>query len=124
MPTETTLFRLLYGKVHHLPAFWSLKTSNLDLKEVGRLRLSQLNELEELRLDAYENSLISKERTKKWSDSRLKDPKEFMEGDRVLLFNSRFRLFFRKLKSKWSRRFIVRKVYSHGAVDLVNSKGE
>ncbi|XP_071740214.1 uncharacterized protein [Rutidosis leptorrhynchoides] len=130
MLTETTPFQLLYGKACHLlveiehKAFWALKMSSLDLKEAGCLRLTQLNELEELRLDAYENSLISKERTKKWHDSRLKDHKEFKEGDRVLLFNSRFRLFPKKLKSKWSGPFIVRKVYSHGVVDLINSKGE
>ncbi|XP_071740065.1 uncharacterized protein [Rutidosis leptorrhynchoides] len=95
-----------------------------DLSEAGRLRLSQLNELDELRLDAYDNSLLCKERTKKWHDSRLKDPKECKEEDRVLLFNSRFKLFPGKLKSKWSGPFVVRKVYPHGAIDLVNSKGE
>ncbi|XP_071712718.1 uncharacterized protein [Rutidosis leptorrhynchoides] len=93
MLTGTTPFCLLYGKAFYLPmeiehkAFWALKTCNLDLKEAGCLRLSQLNELDELMLEAYDNSLMCKERTKKWHDSRLKDSKEFKEGDHILLFN-------------------------------------
>ena len=43
---------------------------------------------------------------------------EFNEGDMVLLFNSRSKLFPGKLKSKWSALFIVRKVYPYGAIDI------
>ncbi|KAK9020037.1 hypothetical protein V6N11_054535 [Hibiscus sabdariffa] len=42
----------------------------------------------------------------------------FAEGQQVLLYNSRLRLFPRKLKSRWSGPFIVHKVHPHGAVDL------
>ncbi|XP_073136960.1 uncharacterized protein [Henckelia pumila] len=37
----------------------------------GKERLLQLNELEELRLDAYENARVYKEKTKKWHDQRI-----------------------------------------------------
>jgi hypothetical protein len=45
-----------------------------------------------LRLKAYENASIYKERIKRWYDKRLKK-KEFKEGDKVLLYNSRFKTF-------------------------------
>ncbi|GJW55238.1 hypothetical protein Tco_0099323 [Tanacetum coccineum] len=41
---------------------------------------------------AYENTRIYKERTKKWHDSRLREDKDFKNGDKVLLFNSRLKL--------------------------------
>ncbi|GJU29097.1 reverse transcriptase domain-containing protein [Tanacetum coccineum] len=52
----------------------------------------ELNELMELRDGAYENTCIYKERTKKWHDSRLRGDKNFNVGDKVLLFNSRFKM--------------------------------
>jgi len=56
----------------------------------------QLNELNELRLEAYESSCIYKERTKKWYDKHIMK-KRFEKGDMVLLFNLRLRLFSGKL---------------------------
>nr|GFB99427.1 DNA-directed DNA polymerase [Tanacetum cinerariifolium] len=66
-----TPYRLVYGKACHLPlvlenkAYWALKHANFDLKTTGDHRKLQLNELNELHDQAYENSLIYKERTKK-----------------------------------------------------------
>ncbi|GJV42759.1 hypothetical protein Tco_1421199 [Tanacetum coccineum] len=45
----------------------------------GVERNNQLNELEELRLQAYETSKTYKERTKKWHDNRLKEKVIFDE---------------------------------------------
>jgi len=51
-----------------------------------------ISELEEWREKAYHNSKIYKERTKRWHDKRIKH-KEFTPGDKVLMFNSRVKLF-------------------------------
>ncbi|GJW84178.1 reverse transcriptase domain-containing protein [Tanacetum coccineum] len=70
-PTWCTPFRLVYGKVCHLPveiehkAHWALKQCDMDLTLARKSRLMQLNELAELRDDAYENTRIYKEQTKK-----------------------------------------------------------
>ncbi|GJZ80697.1 hypothetical protein Tco_0645691 [Tanacetum coccineum] len=53
-------------------AYWALKHANFDLKTAGDHRKLQLNELNELRDQAYENSLIYKEKTKKLHDSKIK----------------------------------------------------
>ena len=44
--------------------------------------------------------------------------KRFEEGDRVLLFNSKLKLFLGKLRSRWSGPFQVIKVHLYGAVDV------
>ncbi|XP_071687922.1 uncharacterized protein [Rutidosis leptorrhynchoides] len=96
----------------------------MDYHEAGRFCLDQLNELDELRLDAYENSVIYKEKTKLWHDNRIKNPKEFKEGDLVILYNARYKLTPGKLKSRWNGPFIVNKMFPYGIIELVNSKGE
>ncbi|KAL0416225.1 UNVERIFIED_CONTAM: hypothetical protein Slati_3454400 [Sesamum latifolium] len=78
--------------------------------------------VDEIRHHAYENARIFKERTKAWHDARIQ-PKEFFEGNKMLLFNSRLELFPGKLRSKSSGPYIVTHVFPHGAVELFGEKG-
>ncbi|GJW58862.1 reverse transcriptase domain-containing protein [Tanacetum coccineum] len=88
----------------------------------GTLRKVQLNELNELCDHAYENSLIYKEKTKRIHDSKIKN-RVFNVGDRVLLFNSRLKIFSGKLKTRWSGPFTVTQVFPYGTVELSQNSG-
>jgi hypothetical protein len=95
----------------------------MDLKQAGGHRKRQILKLEEWRDKAYRNASIYKERTKWWHDKRLK-PKVFNLGDKVLLFNSRVKLFGHgKLRSKWLGPYLVVNVSSHGAITIQDDDG-
>jgi hypothetical protein len=90
----------------------------MDLDAAGVKTRMQLSELDEWREKAYHNAKIYKEKTKIWHDKRIKK-KSFTPGDKVLLFNSRVKLFrHRKLRSKWEGPYTVINASSRGAVTL------
>ena len=126
-PLGMSPYRIVYGKAYHLPvelehkAYSATRMLNMNFEMAGKKRMLQLNELDELRQNAYDSSRIYKEKTKAWQDKLLLH-NELKPGQQVLLFNSRLKLFLGKLKSRWYGSFMITQVFLNGSVELMHPK--
>ena len=102
-------------------AYWAIKSLNFNLDQASKKRLLQMNELEKLRRESYESSRIYKERLKLFHDKTIAR-KTFEPNQKVLLYSSRLHMFPGKLRSRWTRPFVVKVVYPYGAMEIENPK--
>ncbi|RDX72052.1 hypothetical protein CR513_48520, partial [Mucuna pruriens] len=89
--------RIVFGKECQLPAkiehkaYWAMKKCNMAYDQVRKERTLQLQEQEESRLEAYENSRIYKQKVKQFHDNQILR-KKFKVSQKVLLFHSCLKL--------------------------------
>ena len=120
-------FRLIYGKPCHLPvelehrAYWDIKNLNRSLNQAGKKRLLQLQELQELYNESYQNVKIYKAKNKAFHEKHI-NRKTFHIHDKVWLYNSHLKLFPGKLHSRLDVPYEVLEAFNSGSVLILDPK--
>ncbi|XP_051120405.1 uncharacterized protein LOC127244111 [Andrographis paniculata] len=119
------LFLLVFGKACHLPlelenrVYRAIKYLNFNMLPTQKKCAKRLFDPTKFQYLASESAKIYKEMMKFYHDKKLKK-KQFTEGSKVLLYDSRLHLFPGKLKSRWTAPYVVRQVLPSGAKRINN----
>ena len=126
-PIGMSPFRLIYGKPCPLPielehrAYWAIKKLNLSLDQARKVRLLQLQELQELRNESYQNAEIYKAKNKAFHDKHI-NRKNFHVHDKIWLDYSRLKLFRGKFRSRWGGLYEVLEAFDNGSALILDPK--
>ena len=118
----------MFGKQPIFPIEFEIQTLRtaqevgLDLSEAQINRLQQINELDEIRLSALQNTALIQQQRAKWHDALIKN-KVFHEGDWALLYDSWFQDFPGKLQTRWLGPYEIQKVHDNGTLTLITIDG-
>eukprot|EP00253_Pinus_taeda_P036604 PITA_36604 len=121
-------YQLVFGKQPIFPIEFEIQTLRtaqevgLDLSEAQINRLQQINELDEIRLSALQNTSLIQQYRAKWHDALIKN-KVFHEGDWALLYDSRFQGFPGKLQTRWLGPYEIQKVHDNETLTLTTIDG-
>eukprot|EP00253_Pinus_taeda_P026650 PITA_26650 len=124
--TGHNLYELVYGKQGLLPIEFKVKTFQIanqlgmNLNEAQEQRLMQLNELDEIRHDAFHRTMLVQDQRARWHDKFIKK-KIFHSGDWALLYDSKFKQ--RKLSTRWLGPYEVDEVFDNGLVHIKTIDG-
>lgn len=121
--TRFSSYEMVYGKKVMFPIEFQIKTFktttdlNLELTEAQKQRIAQLNELDDIRQEAFQQTDLVQQQRATWHDKFIKK-KEFALGDWALLFDSRFKNFQVKLTTRWLGPYEVVSVSENGAIKI------
>lgn len=121
--TRHTPYELVYGKQVLLPIEFQIQTYktivqlDLDLSEAQKQRMTQLNELDEIKEEAFQRTSLVQQQRSIWHDKYIKERK-FQLGDWALLFDSKFKNFQGKFQTHWLGPYEVENVFDNGAVRI------
>ncbi|RVW46414.1 Retrovirus-related Pol polyprotein from transposon 297 [Vitis vinifera] len=102
-------------------AYWAIKKMNFDSDQAGAKRKYDLNELEAYRNESYECLRNAREKHKFYHD-KLILRREFKQGEKVLLYDSKLHIFPGKLRSRWNGPYVVKEVFPYGTVTIQNPR--
>ena len=129
--TNATPFKLVYGQEAIIPIKLKLQSLTvaaqlkMPLEQSLKERMMVLNEMDEIRLLAFQTREAIQKHRKEWYDHHSRDEKKaFQQGDLVLLYDSRYRKHLGKLKMHWMGPYRVVQVFNNGFVQLANLQGE